>query len=108
MQQMAYLRRIDRLFELLRNAFPHNPPQVTPELRQTLDHVVSRCGVHAIFVERDLGRYVCVAYQLGPDFDTIFPAASAILGDETRPADERLTLLEFWADQMLRTLEGAG
>lgn len=108
MGRVAALRRSDQLLELLRKAFPATPPEDSPALRQVLAQLVERCPGHALFQERDIGRFVCVAYQLGPDFDTRFPAAGAILADGSRPAEERLTLLECWSDAMLRALDGAG
>ncbi|MDD5297912.1 MAG: hypothetical protein PHU46_13470 [Rhodocyclaceae bacterium] len=106
MQNLGHTRFIARLMEVLRLAFPEDPPEDTREVRQTLEEVIARAHHHAIFQDRDVARYVCLAYMLGADFDTRFPAARSILEDQTRPADERLTLLEFWADQMVKALKG--
>lgn len=106
MQRVGHERFVARVMEVLKEAFPENPPEDTPEFHQTLEQVIARAHHHLILQDRDVARYVCLAYMLGADFDTRFPAAGAILGDNTRPADERLTLLEFWADQMVKALEG--
>lgn len=106
MQNLGHTRFIGRLMEVLRLAFPDDPPEDTPEFKAILEGVIERAHHHAIFQDRDVARYVCLAYMLGADFDTRFPAARSILEDETRPADERLTLLEFWADQMVKALRG--
>lgn len=106
MKVMGHTRFISRLMEVLRLAFPEDPPEDTPEFKAILESVIERAHHHAIFQDRDVARYACLAYMLGADFDSRYPAARPILEDETRPADERLTLLEFWADQMVKALQG--
>lgn len=96
----------DRLHAVLAEAFPDAPPEDTPEFRRDVERAVERGRTHAIRRERDLARYVCLSYAFGVDFDTRFPAARDILADRTRPAPERLTLLEFWADEMLAAITG--
>jgi hypothetical protein len=106
MQIMGHARFLGRLMEVLRLAFPEDPSENTPEFRQTLEGVIERAHHHAIFQNHDVARYVCLAYMLGADFDTRFPAANFVLEDQTRPAEERLELLEFWADEMVKALQG--
>lgn len=106
MQIMGHAWFIGRLMEVLRLAFPEDPPQDTPEFRQKLEDVIGRAHHHAISQNHDVARYVSLAYMLGTDFDSRFPAARSILEDQTCPANERLTLLEFWADQMVKALQG--
>ena len=105
-QYAGHARFIARLMAVLREAFPENPPDDTPEFYAILEGVIARAHHHATFQDRDVARYVCLAYMLGADFDTRYPAANSILTDETRPADERLTLLEFWAGRLVEALEG--
>jgi hypothetical protein len=104
MELIGHNLLIGRLIEVLREVFPEGLPEDTQEFRIILERVVTKANSYAIFEDRDVARYVCLAYLLGADFDTHYPASQSILIDETRPADERLTLLEFWADQLLEAL----
>lgn len=104
LQQIGHSRFIEKLITTLKLAFPETPPDDTQEFRQNLEKIIERANLYHIFQDRDVARYVCLTYLLGTNFDTRFPAARSILNDETRPADERLTLLEFWADKLMEAL----
>ena len=99
-------RQNSQWLKLLELAFPNDSLPHTPDFCQTLQAVAANARRHAIFQERDVSRFICLTYSLGESFDTRFPAARAILEDHTRPADERLSLLECWADELVSALGG--
>ncbi len=106
MNRLGRSRQTAQWLEMLQLAFPDDPPQGTPAFEKTLLKVAAMAGRQAIFQDRDVARFVCLTYALGESFDTRFPAAQAILADATRPADERLSLLECWADELVCCLDG--
>ena len=97
-------RQNARWRQLLELAFPTDPPAKTPAFEESLQAAAANARNHAIFHERDVARFICLTYSLGESFDTQFPAAKDILADTTRPADERLSLLECWADELVSAL----
>lgn len=105
LQRIRNLQLLDQLTRVLVLAFPDEPPIDDAQFRAELQKSIRQAARHRLRNDRLIARYVCIAYALGTDFDTRFPAAVAILNDLARPAEERLTLLEFWADKLLQTLE---
>ena len=97
---------VGQLERMLVQVLPDARQVASEELRGALSLLVPAARRYGLVTPSEIGRFVYVAYLLGTDFDHRFAAASDILTDFKRPPDERLTLLEAWASQLLAVLEG--
>ncbi len=97
----------DRLVDFLHETFPDSREMPAGESKQAISRLHKKANAYGLLSAENIAIYAIIAYQLGEDFDTEFPAATEILNHPGYSQDQKAGHLQNWTQQLLETLASA-
>jgi len=103
--ELGTQRVLGRIVEIICSTHPDARPALTSdEGRKTLREQYRKANHYGLSSDLDVASYVITAWQLGPDFDTRFPAMREILNNSAIPSDRKAESIGRFTVTLLETL----
>ncbi len=97
----------ERVVRFLQLQFPDAAQEDSSKLLTVVKRQIFKAESYGIEFEQDLAIYTTAAWLLGPDFDTEFPAAFAVLSSPKMQGQKKAAWLRDFATELFSRLLGA-
>ena len=90
---------------MLRSEHPESREVPRDEMEENVRLLLTKAESYGLETEEQIGTYVMVAWIMGPDFDTKYPAAVDVLPATHFSAEEKSEWLVEWSDRIISALK---